>query len=315
AEVLREPAYPADEFEELRRAALTRAESRLSDPAAIADERLERHLAPYPRGHWLERQSTEERIADLKAVTLDQAKRCYTDLVGATGAIFTAVGDFDSDEVTRLVEDLFGGWKNPLPYQRIAARYFERPPLQEEVRTPDKANATLRAGLNIALRDDHPDFPALVLGSYLLGGSSAARLPLRVREKEGLSYSTYAFFSASSLDEAASFGVEAIFAPENKARVETAIREELGRALAAGFSEAEFENAKRGVLESRRLARAQDGSLLGRIANYVYLGRTFAWDIDFEKHIQALTSSQVREALQRRIDPARLSVLKAGDFR
>jgi zinc protease len=315
AEVLREPSYPPDEFEELRRAALTRAESRLSDPEAIANERLERHLAPYPRGHWLERRTTAERIAGLKAVTLDEAKRCHGDLVGATGAIFTAVGDFDPEAVTRLVEELFANWKSPAPYKRIASRHFERPALEEEVRTPDKANATLRAGLNIALRDDHPDFPALVLGSYLLGGSSAARLPLRVREKEGLSYSTYAFFSASSLDPSASFGVEAIFAPQNKARVEAAIREELKRALDAGFTESEFENAKRGVLESRRLARAQDGSLLGRISNYAYLGRTFAWDVDFEKRIQALTSSQVREALHRHIDPARMSVLKAGDFR
>jgi zinc protease len=69
------------------------------------------------------------------------------------------------------------------------------------------------------------------------------------------------------------------------------------------------------VLESRRLARAQDGSLLGRISNYAYLGRTFAWDVDFEKRIRALTPSQVREALHRHIDPARMSVLKAGDFR
>jgi zinc protease len=225
AEVLREPSYPPQEFEELRRAALTRAESRLSDPSAIADERLERHLAPYPKGHWLERRTTEERIADLKSVTLDQAKRCHDELVGASGAIFAAVGDFDPEAVTKLIEELFGNWKSPAPYIRIASRYFERPALEEEVRTPDKANATLRAGLNIELRDDHPDFPALVLGSYLLGGSSAARLPLRVREKEGLSYSTYAFFSASSLDLSASFGVEAIFAPQNKARVETAIRE------------------------------------------------------------------------------------------
>ncbi|HTL26489.1 MAG TPA: pitrilysin family protein, partial [Burkholderiales bacterium] len=303
AEVLREPAYPPQEFEELRRAALNRAESRLSDPGAIADEKLERYLAPYPRGHWLERQTTQERIADLKSVTLDQAKGCYGDLVGATGAIFAAVGDFDPDAVAKQIEELFGDWKNPAPYKRIQSRHFERPALEEEVRTPDKANATLRAGLNIALRDDHPDFPALVLGSYLLGGNSAARLPLRVREKEGLSYSTYAFFSASSLDETASFGVEAIFAPENKKRVESAIKEELKRALDAGFTEAEFENAKRGLLESRRIARAQDGSLLGRIANYTYLGRTFAWDIDFEKRIRALTPAQVRDALHRHIDP------------
>ena len=48
----------------------------------------------------------------------------------------------------------------------------------------------LRAGLNVRMRDDHPDFPAVIVAHHQLGGSSAGRVPLRVREKEGLSYST-----------------------------------------------------------------------------------------------------------------------------
>ena len=315
AEVLREPSFPAKEFEELKRASLTSAASHRSDPSVIASERLARYLTPYPRGHWLEPKSTDERIAELTAATLDDAKRCYGDLVGATGADFVAVGDFDPDAVAKLVEELFGGWKSPHPFTRIPARYFERPPLEEEVRTPDKANAILRAGVNLKLRDDHPDFPALVLGSYLLGGSSAARLPARVREKEGLSYSTYAYFNASSLDESARFGVAAIFAPQNKTRVEAAIREELERALKDGFPAPEFESAKKGLLEARRLARAQDRSLVARLSNYLFIGRTFAWDIELEQRIAALTPTEVRDALRRYLDPAKLSVLKAGDFR
>jgi zinc protease len=315
AEVLLEPAFPPEEFEELRRAAISRAESNLSDPSSIAQERLANHLAPYPEGHWLEPRTTRERINDLKKVTLEQAKGCYQDLVGATGAVFAAVGDFDAEELAKQVEQLFGDWKSPAPYKRIPERFFERPPLETEVRTPDKANAMLRGGLNIRLRDDHPDFPAMVLGSYLLGGSSSARLPQRVREKEGLSYSTYSFFSASALDPAARFGVISIFAPENKSRVESAIREELKRALTQGFTGEEFETTKRGLLEARRIARAQDRSLLERLANYAYLGRTFAWDIDFENRIRALTAAQVREALARQIDPGQISIVKAGDFR
>ena len=315
AEVLREPSYPVGEFEELKRARLASAESHRSDPSTIASERLARHLTPYPRGHWLAEQTTDERIAELTATRLEDAQRCYSDLLGATGATFVAVGDFDPDAVAHLVEDLFGSWKNPIPFKRIAARYFERPPLEEEVRTPDKANAVLRAGMNLKLRDDHPDFPALVLGNYLLGGSSSARLPARVREKEGLSYSTYAYFNASSLDESARVGVASIFAPQNKSRVEAAIQEELARALREGFTQSEFESAQQAVLEARRLGRAQDRSLAARLSNYLYLGRTFAWDIELEKRIRALTATEVRDALRRHLDPARLSVLKAGDFR
>jgi zinc protease len=315
AEVLREPAFPESEFEELKRSALTGAESRRGDPAALASEKLTRHLNPYPRGHWLYTNTTDERLEEIKAASLADAKRCYAELVGASGAHFVAVGDFDADEVIRLVEELFGGWRSPAPFKRIPARYFERPPLEEQVRTPDKANAVLRAGVNLRLRDDHPDFPALVLANWLLGGTSTGRLPARVREKEGLSYSTYSHFSASALDEAGGFGISAIYAPQNRERVERAIREELELALRDGFRDGEVEAAKKGFLEARRLQRAQDRALAGRIANYLFVGRDFSWDVEFEKRIAALDAVQVRDALRRHLDPARLSVLKAGDFK
>jgi zinc protease len=315
AEVLREPAFPPSEFEELKRSSLTHAEEQRSDPAARADEALQRHLQPYPKDHWLYPQSVEERIAALRAATLDDARRCHAELVGATGAEFTAVGDFDPAALTALVGELFGGWKNPAPYARVPSRYFERPALEQELPAPDKANAVLRAGLNLRLRDDHPDFPALVLGNYLLGGTSSARLPARIREKEGLSYSTYSWFSASPLDEVAEFQVSAIFAPQNKERVEQAVREELARALREGFGAEEVAAAKKSLLQARRLARTRDETLNARLATYLHVGRTFAWDAELERRIGALTAREVRDALRRHLDLGRLALTKAGDFK
>jgi zinc protease len=93
------------------------------------------------------------------------------------------------------------------------------------------------------------------------------------------------------------------------------VREELERALRDGFTEAEVAAAKKGLLESRRLARTQDGALVARLAHYLYLERTFAWDIDFEQRIAALTPGELREALRRHLDLARLAVTMAGDFK
>jgi zinc protease len=315
AEVLRAPAFPAAEFEELKRSLLTSAEAQRSDPSAVASEALRRHLNLYPKGHWHYEQSLEERIAALKAATLEDVRACHRELIGATGADFAAVGDFDPEPLAALVEELFGDWKNPAPYARIEKRHFERPALERELHTPDKANAVLRAGLNLRLRDDDPDFPALVLANQLLGGSSTARLPQRIREKEGLSYSTYTWFSASPLDDAANFWVSAIFAPQNKARVEQALHEELQRASREGFGADEVAAAKNGLLEARHLARTQDAALAERLTRYLFVGRDFSWDIAFEQRIAALTPAEVRDALRRHLDFARLAVTKAGDFK
>jgi len=47
----------------------------------------------------------------------------------------------------------------------------------------------------------------------------------------------------------------------------------------------------------------------------VHLGRTFAWDVDFEKRIAALKPAQIQAALQKHIDVKKLSIQKAGDSR
>jgi zinc protease len=315
AEVLREPAFSPQEFDEMKRAALTGAESQRTDPSALASLQLARHLADYPRGHPHYTPEVEERIGWLRAATLDDAKACYRELFGASGAEFSAVGEFDPDELARLVDELFGSWKSPQPYVRVPWRYFERPAAEKEIVTPDKANAVLRAGLDVQVRDDHADFPALVLANYLLGGSSTARMPARVREKEGLSYSTYTSFQASAFEPAASFRIGAIFAPQNRERVERAVREELERAVRQGFTPEEVKTGKQALLEARRMARTQDRALANRLSSYLFMKRTFAWDVEFEAKIAALTPAQVNAALKRHFEPAKLSLVSAGDFK
>jgi zinc protease len=315
AEALRESSFPKEEFEELKRASLTRIESMRSDPGAIADLQLARHLRPYAKGHPLHAQTIDEELHDMRSVSREDALRCYRGLLGATGAEFAAVGDFDPDELVTVVERLLGDWKSPHPYTRVAARHFERPARERQFSIPDKANAVLRGGLNIEMRNDHPDYPALLLADFLLGGSATARIPARVREKEGLSYSAYTSFSASPLDPVADFRVSAIFAPQNRERVERAIREEIARAVREGFTAAEVEAGRSGLLKARRLSRTRDGVLANRLASYLFLQRTFAWDEAFEDRIAKLSPEDVSAALRRYVDPSRLSVMVAGDFR
>ncbi|MGC2519894.1 MAG: pitrilysin family protein [Burkholderiales bacterium] len=314
AEVLREPSFPESEFEQLRRSALTGIDAQKSDPGALAGIALARHLNPYPPEHWLYNATLDERAARLKALTLDDVKKCYTDFIGASDGGLAVVGDFDPDEITRLANELFGDWKSPRPYARIRLHYADVPPINLSIETPDKANAVYRASMVLKLRDDSPDFPALLLGNYLFGGSADSRLWRRIREQEGLSYSVGSFLSADSFDERGSFGVYAIYAPQNRAKVEALAGEALRDALAGGFGAEEVEAAKKGVLQARQVARTQDGNLAGRLDSYLVLGRTFAWDEELERRIAALTPKEILDAMRRYIDPAKLSVVKAGDF-
>ena len=82
-----------------------------------------------------------------------------------------------------------------------------------------------------------------------------------------------------------------------------------------GFGDAEIKTGKQALLEARRMARTQDRALANRLSSYLFMKRTFAWDTDFEAKVAALTPAQVNAALKRHFDPAKLSLVTAGDFK
>ena len=314
AEILREPAFPESEFEQLKRSALASVENMKGEPEALAGIALARHLNPYPPEHWLYTPTLDERIQRLQSVRIEDLRRCHDDFYGASNSQLAVVGDFDAPQIADLAQQLFGGWKSPMPFKRIAERYRDVAPIDRNLETPDKANAIFRAALNLPLRDDAPDYPALALGNYLIGGSVDSRLWRRIREQEGLSYSVDSTLTPGTLDAAGEFGVSAIYAPQNRVRIESEIKDVLQRALREGFSAAEVAEAKKGYLALRKLGRTRDGALAARLASNLYLGRSFAWEADFDARTEALTPRDVQQALDKYIDLQKLSIVKAGDF-
>lgn len=315
AEVLREPSFPAAEFDLLKQERLAGLEQQRSEPGPIAFRALQRHLSPYPKGDVRYVPTLDEEIEELKAATLDEAKKFYADFYGGQYGEIAVVGDFDDREVATLLGELFDTWKNPRPFSRIVSVYQDVPAINQSFETPDKANAFFLAGMTLNVRQDDPDYPALVLGNYLLGGGFlSSRLAVRLRQKEGLSYGVGSELQADPLDRAGVFLSFAIYAPENVARLETAYREEIERVLREGFTPDEIKAAKTGWLQAQEVSRAQERELVGRLATYLFLNRTLAWDAELEKKIQALTPEEIVAALRRHIDPSRISIVKAGDF-
>jgi len=243
-------------------------------------------------------------------------KAFYKDFYGASNGYLAVVGDFDDREIAAVAGELFGDWKSPKPYARVPDPYQDVSAAHDSFETPDKANAVFFAAQPIKIRDDSPDYPALVLGNYMLGGGFLnSRLATRIRQKEGLSYGVGSSFSASAEDESGLFQGFAIYNPLNAAKVETAFKEEVARALSDGFTKDEVEAAKSGYLQSRQVSRSQDNALAARLATYRYLNRTLTFDADTEAKIRALTPDQVNAAVRKYLVPDKISIVKAGDFK
>ncbi|MBX9582042.1 MAG: insulinase family protein, partial [Gemmataceae bacterium] len=316
-EILREPAFPAAEFETTKRGMRAGIAASASDPAALAQNRLARALSPYGPDDVRYVPTLDENLARVEAVSLDQVKALYEAQVGAGKAEVGVVGDFDPEATVAAVRAMLKDWKSSVPVERVArAAPADKPGLKEDISTPDKANAVLLAGLAFPLTDADPDYPALRVGNFLFGGSTlSSRLGDRIRQKEGLSYGVTSGLSVSARDPSASLTVNAITNPANIDKVEKAVNEELARFLAEGPSESELSDAKTAYLEGQKVGRTGDAAIAGQIATNLDLGRTFAHAAEQEKKVAALTRDEVTAAFRKHVDPKKLVVVRAGDFK
>lgn len=315
AEVLKEPALEERELELLREEWLASLEEERNEPGSLAQRAWDLAVNTYPKEHPYGAISLEEELAETRSTTLEQVRAFHRDFFGASHGELAVVGDFDPAQVEALVGELFAGWKSPAPYERLVQRPCRTEPGLQVLQVPDKASALFMAGQCMELKDSDPDWPALLLGNYLLGGFTNSRLWQRVREREGLSYGVSSSLSSGVLDAVGGFRVSATAAPQNVEKLEAAIREELRLVLEKGFTAEELEKARTGLLEQWRTSRTSEAALAATLSNYLFYGRTLEHEARLEQALLALTPEQVRAALARHLDGARLKVVKAGDFK
>lgn len=318
AHILKEPSFPQQELDTMREGYLASLEEAQGEPESRAALLLGQELDAYPVGDPRHQTTPKEDAAAAKTVTIEGMKAFHRSYYGADRGQIAIVGDFDPKEIEAELHQLFGNWKaqGKIPYQRLVSKIkSDVKPSDHQITVPDKANAIYLASKPLAMTDDDPDYAALRLGNYMLGGGFLnSRLATRIRQKEGLSYSIRSSFSADTLDPVATFSVQAIAAPENISKVAIAVKEEIARAIADGFSPAEVEAAKRGYLESLKVGRSQDGTLAAILSSYLYVHRDVDWLNQWEAKIQALTPDQIQTALTKHFNPEDLVVVTAGSF-
>ncbi|MEP7154507.1 MAG: pitrilysin family protein [Betaproteobacteria bacterium] len=316
AEMLRESSMSEKEFDQIKQENLAGLEGALSDPQALASQAIGEHFNIYPKDDVRTSVTLKEGIERINAAKLEDVRAFYRDFYGANHAEIAIVGDFDEKAVSALLPELFGNWNSAKSFKAVTEEFRAIPAVTQVIDTPDKESATFIARANVSLMDSDPDYAAMSLADWMLGGGAdfAARLVARIRVKEGLSYSVASSLDVNSQDRAGNWSAYAQFAPQNKAKVEAAFRDEMTSLQKQGFSADELASAKSGYAQVQQLNRSSDNQLAGTLAVHLYLGRTFAWSEALDKKIQALTAGEIQSAVKKYLDPLNFTVVNAGDF-
>ena len=316
-EVLRDPAFPEDEFEQMKLRTVSRMTSMQTDPAALAGDKLGRALSPYPSSDPRFVPTTAESIELMENLTLEQVVSIYKDQLSSSVGEVSIVGDFDPDEAVTAVKEILKDWKSEVPFRSIDREALQNVTgSKENIITPDKANAVFLAGLTFPMSETDEASMALQIGNFILGGGTlSSRLGDRIRQKEGLSYGVTSSISIPSRGNDSRFTINAITNPANMDAVEKAAFEELTRFIADGPTEQELVDAQKAYLEAQKVGRTGDSSIAGQLLSNLHLGRTFAFTAEREKQVKALTTADIKSAFKKYIDPEKLTVLRAGDLK
>jgi zinc protease len=314
AHVLKEASFPQAEFEQLRQQWIVGLEYSRSEPQVLANEAMEQHFNHYPKGDIRNALTVDERLAAVKALKLEDVAAFHREFYGANNGELAIVGDFDKAAISKTIDESFSGWSSKASYARILDTNQDKAPLKATLNAPDKENGFYMARMNLDLNEKDAEYPLLDLANYMFGGGAMkSRMMDRIRQKDGLSYGGGSGVQAGREDRAGQFGMSAIAAPQNLKKLEAAIREELERALKDGFTQAELDGAKSGLLQQRVQNRAKDNVVAAGWTRNLYMNRTYSWSKDYETKLKAATLAQVNAAFRKAIDPAKLSIAVAGD--
>jgi zinc protease len=190
-DILNNPAFPDDKLRREKDQALPGIRNRNKNVSQVAG-RIYNELI-YGENSPITQETTE---ATITSITRDDLVAWHKKYWGANNAILVVSGDFKKPEMLKKLEATFGIWRKaekaapPIPKVQQAAKagvYMVQPDV-----IPNQG--IIRIG-HLGLTVDDPDYPAVDLMNYVLGGGSfSSRITKVVRTDMGLAYSTSSSF-------------------------------------------------------------------------------------------------------------------------
>jgi predicted Zn-dependent peptidase len=309
-DILNDPAFPEDKLRRQKESALVTIRNRNKNVSTVGGRAFS-ELA-YGEDSPITAQQTEPIVNGMVRNDLVAWHRKYW---GANNAILIVSGDFGRDEMLAKLEDTLGQWENaeksvpPIPEVEQAAAggvYMIEPEV-----IPNQG--VIRIG-HIGLMQDDPDYPAVDLMNYILGGGSfSSRITKIVRSDHGLAYSTGSRFSGGTLypgtftascqtkNSTVVFAAQLMLNEIERIRTEPVTEEDLEFARTARISAfpAQFSSISR---------------ILRNFANLEFNGRPMDFYETYEERYASVALDDIKRVAEKYLRPDRMIIMVAGNI-
>jgi zinc protease len=227
----------------------------------------------------------------------------------AENAVVAIVGALDRQAAQALAERAVGGLPRGERPTALPAVADLAGAAQERISFPS-SQTTVLAGQPGMKRGD-PDYFALYLGNHILGGSGLVSLLMEeVREKRGLSYSTYSYFLPLAQPGPFMMGLQT--KNDQAEQAQKVMLDTLARFVSEGPTEAELTAAKKNLTGGFPLRIAENSDIVQYLAVIGFYGLPLDYLDSFVGRIESVTAEQIRDAFARRVHPGRLAIVTVG---
>lgn len=305
ARIIAQPTFPAPLLERERERTVQRLREAQVRPDAIAQRTFSALAYPaHPYGV----SPTPETIA---AIVREDLVAFHRERYGVRGAVVSMIGAIDRRQAEAIAERLTAGLPEGTAAPALPA-VVPPPPLERRIAHPASQSHILVGAPGIARGD--PDFFPLFVGNYVLGGGGfVSRLTAEVREKRGLSYSVYSYFSPMAQPGPFTVGLQT--RKEQTDEALAVVRRVLADFVANGPTEAELEAARLNLVGGFALRIDSNRKILDHLAAIGWYGLPLDYLERWTERVEAVTAGQVRDAFRRAVRPEGLVtvVVGAGD--
>ncbi len=305
ADILTDPAYPAEEVATERERLVDHIQVAQSQPGHVARTALLKRM--YGRHPYAIQTPEPEQVRGVRPA---QLRALHADRVRPDGAVLVLVGDISPDKAIDAAEKALGSWTGPGRDGNVPPT----PPLEPGplllLDRPGSIQSSLRMALPAVPRT-HPDYAPLQLANLVFGGYFSSRWVENIREDKGYTYGPHTSIEHFVAGSALVVAAEVATGVTGPALLETLY--ELGRIASLPPGEEELEQARRYALGTLRLGMSTQAGLAGLASMYASFGLRLDYLSEYSAALSAATREQVASVAAKYLAPSEAVTVVLGD--
>ena len=306
ARLLAQPSFPAELFARDKARTVSAIRDSLTKPESIASKAFWRlAYGNHPDG-------VEATVESVEAITRDDLLAFHRAHYVSSTAVIAIIGDISRAEAEAIARELTLRLPRAAPDGKpLPALPEVALPQRAEERIPHPASQShILVGMPAMSRGD-PDFYALTVGNYILGGGGfVSRLTKEVREKRGLAYSAYSYFSPMLQQGPYQAGLQTRKDQADEAL--KVVRDSIASWLRDGPTPEELKAAKDNLIGGFALRIDNNRKILDNISVIGFYGLPLDYLDTWTDKVAKVTVADIRAAFARKLAMDRMVTVIVG---